>query len=39
MHTALIFNGAFVMGICVLVLFLQGKQVRREMDIQMGQEA
>ncbi|KAK7461987.1 hypothetical protein VKT23_008419 [Stygiomarasmius scandens] len=34
MHRALIFQGAFVMAVVFLVLLLQGKQTRKEMDEQ-----
>jgi FLVCR family MFS transporter 7 len=32
MRRALIFNGSFVMVPALLVLFLKGKQARKEMD-------
>lgn len=38
MRRALIFMGAFIMGICFSVLFLRGKQARKELDIRMGKE-
>ncbi|KAF7364730.1 MFS general substrate transporter [Mycena venus] len=32
MHRALIFNGAVIMGICIAIFFLRGKQVRKQLD-------
>ncbi|KAF8650442.1 hypothetical protein AX16_005245 [Volvariella volvacea WC 439] len=39
MHRALIFNGVFVLISSLLVFFVTGKQVRRELDEQMKQQA
>lgn len=38
MHSALIFNGVFIMVVCLSIFFLRGTQVRRENDVRMGQE-
>jgi hypothetical protein len=38
MHRTIIFNGVWMSTVAVLVFFLQGKQVRRELDQQMYEE-
>jgi len=38
MHKALIFNGVFIVLMCISVIFIRGTQVRRENDVRMGQE-
>jgi hypothetical protein len=38
MHATIIFNGVWVSTIATLVLFLEGKQARRERDEQMYEE-
>ena len=38
MHKALIFNGTFIMVMCISVFFVRGTQVRRENDVRIGQE-
>jgi hypothetical protein len=36
MHRAIVFNGILVFAISLLVFFLRGRQVRRELDEQMN---
>jgi hypothetical protein len=38
MHRAIIFNGAWVLVITMSVLFVRGRQARRELDEQMNKE-
>jgi hypothetical protein len=38
MHATIIFNGVWMFTVATLVFFLEGKQVRRERDVQMYQE-
>jgi hypothetical protein len=38
MHRALIFNGVFILVMCVSIFFIRGTQVRRENDVRMGKE-